>query len=292
MQRTEKYFEQDAFRTECESVILAAEPDEKTGGGRIALDGTVFYPEGGGQPADRGTLTLPDGTVLRVSDVHEQAGILWHTVDALPAAAAPGAAVAGCIDWDWRFDKMQQHTGEHILSGILHQMFGAENVGFHVGTEVVRMDTSVPISAEGLRAAGLEVQVHENVMNAIWHKLLANVAINGMSALLETKNGFVDGNQYAHEAARMLVEEAIVVANACGCTLDHDAELEHAYEVSRMTDETISSMVQDVTHHRETEIRIITGAVCRLGREHGIPTPCNDLMLQLVLAKQSIYLGR
>ena len=56
MQRTEKYFEQDAFRTECESVILAAEPDEKTGGGRIALDGTVFYPEGGGQPADRGTL--------------------------------------------------------------------------------------------------------------------------------------------------------------------------------------------------------------------------------------------
>ena len=68
----------------------------------------------------------------------------------------------------------------------------------------------------------------------------------------------------------MLVEEAIVVANACGCTLDHDAELEHVYEVSRMTDETISSMVQDVTHHRETEIRIITGAVCRLGREHGL----------------------
>ena len=155
MQRTEKYFEQDAFRTECESVILAAEPDEKTDGGRIALDGTVFYPEGGGQPADRGTLTLPDGTVLRVSDVHEQAGVIWHTVDALPAAAAPGAAVTGCIDWDWRFDKMQQHTGEHILSGILHQMFGAENVGFHVGTEAVRMDTSVPISPEGLRQAEL-----------------------------------------------------------------------------------------------------------------------------------------
>ena len=70
MQRTEKYFEPDAFRTQCESVILAAEPDEKTGGGRIALDGTVFYPEGGGQPADRGTLTLPDGATLNVTDVH------------------------------------------------------------------------------------------------------------------------------------------------------------------------------------------------------------------------------
>ena len=155
MQRTEKYFEQDAFRTQCESIILAAEPDEKTGGGRIALDGTVFYPEGGGQPADRGTLTLPDGaTVLRVTDVHEQTASSGTAVDALPDSAAPGAAVSGCIDWDWRFDKMQQHTGEHILSGILHQMFGAENVGFHVGTEAVRMDTSVPIS-RGLQAGEL-----------------------------------------------------------------------------------------------------------------------------------------
>ena len=155
MQRTEKYFEQDAFRTQCESIILAAEPDEKTGGGRIALDGTVFYPEGGGQPADRGTLTLPDGTTLNVTDVHEHDGILWHSVDALPESAVPGTAVSGCIDWEWRFDKMQQHTGEHILSGILHQMFGAENVGFHIGSEAVRMDTSVPISAEGLQAAEL-----------------------------------------------------------------------------------------------------------------------------------------
>ena len=155
MQRTEKYFEQDAFRTQCESIILAAEPDEKTGGGRIALDGTVFYPEGGGQPADRGTLTLPDGATLNVTAVHEHDGILWHSVDALPESAVPGTAVSGCIDWEWRFDKMQQHTGEHILSGILHQMFGAENVGFHIGSEAVRMDTSVPISAEGLQAAEL-----------------------------------------------------------------------------------------------------------------------------------------
>lgn len=127
---------------------------------------------------------------------------------------------------------------------------------------------------------------------SIRYKLLANVAINGMSALLETKNGFVDANPYAHEAARMLVEAAIVVANACGCTLEHDAEPAHAFEVARMTDKTISSMVQDVTHHKETEIRIITGAVCRLGWAHHVPTPCNDLLLQLVLAKQSIYLGR
>ena len=132
MQPTEKYYEHDAYRREAVGHILAAEPDSRTGGGRIALDGTVFYPEGGGQPADRGTLTLADGTVLTVTDVHEQAGVIWHMVSSLPAGAVPGAEAAQAIDWAWRFDKMQQHTGEHILSGILHSMFGAENVGFHI----------------------------------------------------------------------------------------------------------------------------------------------------------------
>ena len=154
MQPTQKYYEADAYRREADAVILAAEPDGR-GGGKLALDGTVFYPEGGGQPADHGTLTLPDGARLTVTDVHEQGGVIWHKVDALPDTAVPGTAVTGRIDWAWRFDKMQQHTGEHILSGILHQMFGAENVGFHIGSDAVRMDTSVPISAEGLREAEL-----------------------------------------------------------------------------------------------------------------------------------------
>ena len=154
MQPTQKYYEADAYRREADAVILAAEPDGR-GGGKLALDGTVFYPEGGGQPADHGTLTLPDGVQLTVTDVHEQGGVIWHRVDALPHTAAPGTAVTCRIDWAWRFDKMQQHTGEHILSGILHQMFGAENVGFHIGSDAVRMDTSVPISAEGLREAEL-----------------------------------------------------------------------------------------------------------------------------------------
>ena len=135
--------ENHAQRQEVQQALATGEGESSRYSDTL-LQKTVYYAK-----------RLPDGTVLRVSDVHEQAGIIWHTVDALPAAAAPGAAVAGCIDWDWRFDKMQQHTGEHILSGILHQMFGAENVGFHVGTEVVRMDTSVPISPEGLRQAEL-----------------------------------------------------------------------------------------------------------------------------------------
>ena len=155
MQPTERFYEADAYRTSASSVITAALPLEG-GGGRIALAGTVFYPEGGGQPADRGVLTLPGGASLAVSDVHEKEGVIWHRVDRLPPDAAPGVPVDQQIDWAWRFDKMQQHTGEHILSGTLHRLFGAENVGFHIGSEAVRMDTSVPISPEGLRQAETE----------------------------------------------------------------------------------------------------------------------------------------
>ena len=170
---------------------------------------------------------------------------------------------------------------------VKHTGYGATNMGSPKAPR-----EKVEAVAEAFRSAGLEVDVHDNVMNAIWHKLLANVAINGFSALLETKNGLIEANEYARECAKMLIREAITVANACGCTLDYETELEHAFDVSRMTDETISSMVQDVRNHRETEIRIINGAVSRLGKEKGIPTPCNDLMLNLVLAKQSLYLGR
>ena len=152
---TERFYQADAYRTEAPALIAAVQPLEG-GGGLVAMTGTVFYPEGGGQPADRGTLTLPDGQVMQVTDVHEKAGIIWHTVSALVPEAKEGTPVHQQIDWDWRFDKMQQHTGEHILSGTLHRLFGAENVGFHIGSEAVRMDTSVPISPEGLRQAELE----------------------------------------------------------------------------------------------------------------------------------------
>lgn len=155
MQPTERFYEADAYRTAASSVITAALPLEG-GGGRVALAGTVFYPEGGGQPADRGVLTLPGGTSLSVTDVHEKEGVLWHTVDRLPPDAVPGTPVEERIDWAWRFDKMQQHTGEHILSGTLHRLFGAENVGFHIGSEAVRMDTSVPLTPEQLRQAETE----------------------------------------------------------------------------------------------------------------------------------------
>ena len=143
---TEKLYEVDSYVQNFTAQVVSCTP--VPGGFAVVLDRTAFFPEGGGQPCDLGTL----GTA-KVTDVHTDGATITHTTD---APLEPGTAVTGRIDWPRRLDAMQQHTGEHILSGTLHRLFGAENVGFHIGAEAVRMDTSVPISAEGLRAAELE----------------------------------------------------------------------------------------------------------------------------------------
>lgn len=170
---------------------------------------------------------------------------------------------------------------------VRHTGYGATNMG-----SLKAPKEKVEEVAEAFRIAGLETEVHENVMNAIWYKLLANCTINGISALLGTHNGFIEENKYARELAKVIVKEALEVATAIGCTLTYEEALEHAFEVCRGTYSTISSMVQAVNNHRETEIMIINGAVHKLGLEHNIPTPCNDVIMNLVLAKQSLYLGR
>ena len=143
MQPTEKLYEADAFTRRFTAAVLACEP--VPGGWRAALDRTAFYPEGGGQPCDTGTL---GGAA--VTGVHAGGGVIWHTLDApLPV----GGRVEGELDWARRRDHMEQHTGEHILSGTLHRLFGAENVGFHIGQPAVRMDMDRPLTPAQLAEA-------------------------------------------------------------------------------------------------------------------------------------------
>ncbi len=143
MQPTVKLYEQDAFLRRFTACVLACEPEGD--GWRAALDRTAFYPEGGGQPADTGTL----GEV-RVTHTWMKEGVIWHRLSApLPV----GEQVNGEIDWEPRLDHMEQHTGEHILSGTLHRLFGAENVGFHIGDPAVRMDTDIPLTPAQLAQA-------------------------------------------------------------------------------------------------------------------------------------------
>ena len=127
---TEKLYYQDPYLTTFTARVLTCEP-AKTGF-LVTLDRTAFYPEGGGQPADHGTLGA-----AAVTDVHEKDGVIFHTCD---APVETGAAVEGSIDWPRRFDHMQQHSGEHILSGLLCSLYDCDNVGFHLGADTVTID--------------------------------------------------------------------------------------------------------------------------------------------------------
>lgn len=168
----------------------------------------------------------------------------------------------------------------------------------HTGVGITAMGTikgkhsDVERVAEALRLAGFEVEVKESVMEVIWHKLFANIAINAITAILEQPNAVVAENECAHEVAVKLVKEAVAVANATGCCFNAEAELKNAFDIAIATGQNRSSMLQCVETKRPTEIAIINGAVCRIGHELGIETPYNDMIVKLMEAKTSLYLTK
>ena len=145
---TEKLYYADPFLKEFTATVLDCQAGKN--GYTVTLDRTAFYPEGGGQPADHGTL---DGAA--VTDVHEKNGVIFHNVD---RAVEIGKTVSGSIDWARRFDHMQQHSGEHICSGLICGRYGCDNVGFHMGADIVTIDFNADIPWEEL----LEIEGQAN----------------------------------------------------------------------------------------------------------------------------------
>ena len=160
---TEKLFYQDSHLAEFEAKVLSCMPvppdilPGRSGGYAAELDRTAFFPEGGGQYADTGVL----GGV-RVTDVQEKDGRILHLLE---RPLEPGSCVKGCIDWEERFMKMQQHSGEHIVSGLVHSTFGYDNVGFHLGSEDCTMDFNGELTKEQL------VQIEQEANRAVWKNL-------------------------------------------------------------------------------------------------------------------------
>ena len=150
---TRKLYYEDCHQKTFTARVLGCEETEK--GWAVMLDQTAFYPEGGGQACDMGM--LGDAKVL---DVREKGETIVHLCD-----KPLSGTVTGSIDWARRFDQMQQHAGEHIVSGLIHGKYGWHNVGFHVGADVVTIDFDGPIPAEEL--AEIEKQANE----AIWQNL-------------------------------------------------------------------------------------------------------------------------
>ncbi|MGM9676816.1 MAG: alanine--tRNA ligase-related protein [Butyricicoccus sp.] len=135
----------------------------------MVLDRTAFYPEGGGQPGDIGTLND-----IPVTDTQIKDGIILHTTT---EPLEPGTQAAGCIDWNYRFDLMQNHSGEHIVSGIIHADTQANNVGFHMGKDVITIDFDLPLSPDKLPE-------YERLANqAIWDNLPTQITYPDAAAL-------------------------------------------------------------------------------------------------------------
>ena len=175
---TTKLYQTDTYLKEWDACILAAET-ASDGRYLIQLDRTAFFPEGGGQGTDHGVIRviLPDAqdAAFSVIDVQEDGDAIIHTIEFLDpsakaAAGDAGAPVAakclteGCkvrctLDWDRRFEHMQRHCGEHILSGAFYRLFGGANHGFHMGQDYMTIDIALedgsPVTPEMARQAEL-----------------------------------------------------------------------------------------------------------------------------------------
>lgn len=150
-----KLYYESSYIREFEGMVLSCEKGKK--GYEVILDRTAFYPEGGGQPTDTGIL----GGV-RVLEVHEKNGEVVHYLEApLPV----GDRVSGTIDWERRFTHMQEHSGEHLVSGLIHAKYGYDNVGFHMGTDEVTIDFN------GLLEWGDLMEIERKANDMIWQNL-------------------------------------------------------------------------------------------------------------------------
>lgn len=161
MMPTKKLYDMDAYAREfeakvlsCEKITYEKESEENQNVYKIILDQTLFFPEEGGQTPDKGI--LGNGTVL---DVQIKSNEIQHIVT---EPLEVGSIVIGKIDWSHRFFNMQQHSGEHLFSGLAHRKYGLKNVGFHLSNQIVTMDFDKALSEKQLKE--MEWEVNEAIV--------------------------------------------------------------------------------------------------------------------------------
>ncbi|MCR4655891.1 MAG: alanyl-tRNA editing protein [Lachnospiraceae bacterium] len=195
MMDTVRLYDFKPYDREFSATITELKKDDKW---KLKLDRTLFFPEEGGQSSDTGYLLRPcsekNGSEIngtgsdrnmiapdpdRDPSEHENVNVIgykvihvtienneiWHEIEGDCSGLKAGDAISGKIDWDRRFSNMQNHTGEHILSGILHRDFGSENTGFHLSDNIVTLDTSKALNDNELKE--LEARANEAVYSNI-----------------------------------------------------------------------------------------------------------------------------
>ena len=226
---TDRLYYDNAYTREFSARVLSCAQDET---GFIAvLDRTAFFPEGGGQAADTGFLGG-----ARVSDVQDSDGVILHRTD---APLTVGETVVGRLDWDERFRRMQDHTGEHIVSGLVHSRFGYENTGFHLGADGCTVD----FSGELTRAELDEIEAAAN--RAVWDNRPVTAYFPAPEELPRIE---YRSKLELTEDVRLVVIEGIDI---CACCAPH---------VSRTGEVGVIKLLDHMRHRGGTRVWIKCGA--------------------------------
>lgn len=226
--KTEKLFYEDAYIREFSAAVLSCEAAGE--GCAVVLDRTAFFPEGGGQTADTGFL---DGAPVR--DAQERDGVILHYTDGpLPV----GETVTGVLDWGERFRKMQDHTGEHIVSGLVHSRFGFENVGFHLGSDGCTVDF------DGELGRGALDEIEDAANRVVWENRSVTTSFPAPEAL----------SSLSYRAKLELTENVRLVTvegvDVCACCAPH---------VLRTGEVGLIKLLDFMRHRGGTRIRIKCG---------------------------------
>ena len=196
---TEKLYDIDSQISEFKAKVVKCEAVEN--GYAVILDRTAFFPEGGGQASDRGYIAN-----ALVFDVQIDNNEIVHYTD---KPLEVGTEVNAALDWERRMDYMQQHSGEHIVSGVAHSLYGAENVGFHLGDEIVTLDFDIELTREQI----------ETIEKAANEAVFQNVAFNAFypdEATLKTMQ--YRSKKEFDEAVRIVEIDGI---DRCACCAPH-----------------------------------------------------------------------
>lgn len=227
---TIKLYENDSYIKNFTATVIDCE--EKDGAFLVVLDKTAFFPEGGGQGADKGVIGG-----IEVLDVQIKDDIIYHKVE---KSLEIGSTVDCNIDWDTRFSRMQNHTGEHIVSGVIHRTFGYNNVGFHMNDTLVTFDVDGPLNDEQIR------QVELKANQAIY-------ANNSIKAIYPTPEELPD---YDYRSKLDITEGVRLIeiedTDLCACCAPH---------VARTGEVGIIKIVSYIPYKKGTRIEMLCGAL-------------------------------
>ncbi len=195
----EPLYYQAQYVKEFDAEVTVCRPGKH--GFEVELSQTGFYPEGGGQPSDTGWIGA-----VRVTHVEEKNGVVLHETD---APLEPGSRVHAVLDWPQRFSNMQQHTGEHIVSGLIHAAYGYDNVGFHMGQDEVTVDLNGRLDWEQLK------EIERKANQVVWENRPVLVSYPGAEEL----------KQLDYRSKKELTGQVRIVeipgADTCACCGTH-----------------------------------------------------------------------